>query len=564
MRKNRVVYWLCLLLTLVTVVGIVVGFGTEPAAAAEAGIVLEDKVILYPADATDEEMNAAKELQTYLQAITGKKPSLFKEYNGASGIYVGATKFAADNGVTYTNNNGQNEGWAIKVIGKNVVVTGGRERGVLYGVYHLLEDVLGVRWWNMWEEYVPSMTDAIIPADYSDSGEPVFTYRDVFFGETGDSSLFFVRNRMNGYGSNTPADFGGEMGFTGPYHAHTFSYYFPAKDYFAEHPEWFSYNKTTGAWESDGQLCLSNNEMRAAFAQKALGYIESAYAAADAAGRPRPSFISLSTNDTAKYCQCPWCESAISSGGHTGYLLNFVNYVAGEIAKTYPEIMVDVLAFWRYLEVPTNSVVPADNVRVRLANNPVDVMHRLSHSNNPNEYRRVKQWDAITDDMLYWDYGMMQPVFNGLMPNYFRFADDYQYLYENGFMGIFMENGCLNNTEMGDARIWILSKIMEDPYQDIYAIGKEFCTGYYGAAAGDYVYNYMVFMEQDAASYTGITRYGGYTLDCTWMNSNDITKANGYFDSAVAAVEADSSLSAAPIPSKSPSRLGTSSINSRQ
>ena len=89
--------------------------------------------------------------------------------------------------MTYTDNLGQGEGWAIKVIGKNVVVTGGRERGVLYGVYHLLEDVLGVRWWNMWEEYVPSMTDAVIPADYSDSGEPVFTYRDVFFGETGDS-----------------------------------------------------------------------------------------------------------------------------------------------------------------------------------------------------------------------------------------------------------------------------------------------------------------------------------------------------------------------------------------
>ena len=186
MKLKKHLLVLCILIVLIAALGVTFAGAAEAKAAPGAAnkLVLEDLTILYPAKATDVEMSAVKELQNYLYKATGTKPTAAKEYkNCPSAIYVGATDFAAKNKVTYTDNNGQGEGWVIKVVGSNVVITGGETRGALYGVYHLLEDVVGVRWWNLWEEHVPSLTDAVIPADYHDSGEPIFVYRDIYFAE---------------------------------------------------------------------------------------------------------------------------------------------------------------------------------------------------------------------------------------------------------------------------------------------------------------------------------------------------------------------------------------------
>ena len=44
----------------------------------------------------------------------------------------------------------------VKTVDGSLVIAGGRPRGVLYGVYHFLEDVVGVRWLSPVAEYVPS------------------------------------------------------------------------------------------------------------------------------------------------------------------------------------------------------------------------------------------------------------------------------------------------------------------------------------------------------------------------------------------------------------------------
>ena len=132
--KKHIVCWLCLLL-LITTACVTVAGAAETETTAASGVVLEDLPIFIPADATAVENSAAKELQTYLQKITGTKVSVWKEMSGySSGIFIGATELAADNHVTYPDRNGMGEGWAIEVTGKKVIIAGGADRGVLYGV----------------------------------------------------------------------------------------------------------------------------------------------------------------------------------------------------------------------------------------------------------------------------------------------------------------------------------------------------------------------------------------------------------------------------------------------
>lgn len=224
--KKHLIRWLGLFLIVVAVIGVTIISAAEPTSKT-AGLVLEDMPIVLPANATEVEKTAAKELQHYLREITGGASSIVTEgVNLESAIYLGATKLAEANKVTYTDNNGMGEGWAIKAIGSDLVITGGAQRGTLYGVYHLLEDVFGVRWWNMWEEYVPSMADAVLPFDFELKGEPVFADRGLYVNDN-IQTLYYVRNRMNGFTSNGPVEYGGEEYFARPYHVHTFSRYFP-------------------------------------------------------------------------------------------------------------------------------------------------------------------------------------------------------------------------------------------------------------------------------------------------------------------------------------------------
>ena len=65
------------------------------------------------------------------------------------------------------------EEWKVEGKGQSVAISGGSPRGLLYGVYHYLEDACGVRWWSPREEDVPKL--AALPSDgLSLSGVPSF------------------------------------------------------------------------------------------------------------------------------------------------------------------------------------------------------------------------------------------------------------------------------------------------------------------------------------------------------------------------------------------------------
>ena len=537
----------------------VVSCGTVFAQAADGDLDIGQMEIVLPAEATDVEKTAAEELALYVNKMTGQTMTTVTEgQQSGKAVYVGATQFAADNAVTFEDNE-YGEGWAIKAVDGNLVLTGGAVRGTLYAVYHLLEDVFGVRWWNPWEEYVPELSAALVPADYNDSGVPDFLYRDIYVDETWEY-LYFVRNRINGWVTNTPAAYGGEEAFGAPAHCHTIGMFFPGYyqessgeyqewvdavgnpehvDFFEEHPEWFEMTEN-GSRSANAHMCLTNEGLREAYAEKMLATIQYSYDKADAEGVARPRYFAIAPNDQGGHCLCDDCEASIAESGASGNLLKFVNYVADKVAEVYPEVFVETLAYHGYVEVPLDDTRPRDNVVIRYANNKMDVLHDLNHKNNENNKTNLQNWIKITKpgQLYVWDYAILYST-NGVFPSMYKYGDNFKLFKELGVNGYFVEIQNASSVDFWDMKVWLISKLAEDVDRDYDALMDEFIYGYYGEAAGPYIRQYLDYMHEKAEACNTTFTFGVPLIKNTWLKAEEILQGNAYFEQAFAAAEGD-------------------------
>lgn len=539
MKNQKVIVAILLALAIVLVVGAGALVGTKLMKPED--IVLSDMKIVLPANATAVEKTAAEELNTYMEKITAKKLEVVTENTPVeAGIYIGDTQFAFDNKVTYPEAT-FDEGWAIRAVKGNLVINGGRDRGVLYGVYHLLEDELGVRWWTYWEEDVPAMSQVTLAGNYKNSGKPALAWRDIHGGKTSVSQMnvFCVRNRLNGDTANAPIEYGGEEAFGRPAHVHTFNRYFTEQD-FETNPEWFAY--VNGGRIPNGQLCLTNEDLVREMTNRVLNSIEQSFADADATGVKRPLIYDVSPNDQEEHCNCETCFQARLKKGPSGLLLDFVNKVAKNVAQFYPEVYIETLAYMSYIDAPLDDTKPADNVLIRLCLSSRDVLHGLEHVNNMPSVNQIKDWVAITKDgQLYiWDYCVfyMNP---GVSPTVMDYADSMKLMYELGIDGYFgeMENPIM--VDFWEMKFWVCAKLMEDPNQDEDALINEFLNGYYGEA-GPYLRQYLDLMHERASAFTVHWGYGAETMSPKWIPVDVLVEAQMLMDKATVAVANDPDL----------------------
>ena len=72
------------------------------------------------------------------------------------------------------------DGLFIKTNGNSLVITGGTDKGILYGVYTFLEKYLGCRKYSSKVTYVPKKKTIVLSA-INDMELPAFTYRENFY-----------------------------------------------------------------------------------------------------------------------------------------------------------------------------------------------------------------------------------------------------------------------------------------------------------------------------------------------------------------------------------------------
>ncbi|MGD0093377.1 MAG: glycoside hydrolase family 20 zincin-like fold domain-containing protein, partial [Planctomycetota bacterium] len=136
-------------------------------------------------DATEAEKYAAQELAAYLGKLSGAAFAI--EGPAAAGDKPAIRlKFDSDLG---------GEEYQLKAGSKGLTIAGGRPRGVLYGVYALLEDELGCRWFTRDCERVEKKDPLTVPGDLKVRVKPRLEYREPYWTEAFDGD-WAARNRV--------------------------------------------------------------------------------------------------------------------------------------------------------------------------------------------------------------------------------------------------------------------------------------------------------------------------------------------------------------------------------
>jgi hypothetical protein len=426
-------------------------------------------------EASLSEKRGSEELQRFLEEMSGAHLPIVTDAQRARGnlVLVGKSDYLDALGLQIPFASLGNEGFALKTAGSHLVIAGGRQRGTMYGVYTFLEK-LGCRWFATDVSRIPKQpTLTLQPLD--ETHKPAFEYREPFFSEAMDRD-WAARNKMNGDHLNLDASTGGKV----QYHPFVHSFYslVPPKQYFQDHPEYFSF--VDGRRRGDNaQLCLTNSDVLRLVTEKVFEWIQQ---------HPAATIFSVSQNDSPGWCECENClrVEQEEGGAHSGPVLRFVNAVAAEVAKKYPDKLIDTLAY-AYTEAPPAKVRPLPNVRVRMC--PIGACQ--AHPYEKCRYdtyimNHLRAWRKITDSALYiWHYNTDFSHYLRPFPDFAELAADIPMYRRHGVVGLFMEGGVSTGggAENGALRSYVMARLLWDTNTDVRRDIEEFHQAFYGKAS---------------------------------------------------------------------------------
>lgn len=492
-----------------------------------------DYAIVLPATPTAVETTAARELQEHLAKVTGATLPILSEdkvLRESPQIVLGAARRVQELAPDLNVASLGHDGVVVRSVGKNLILTGRPPRGTLYAVFTLLEDGVGCRWWTSTENFLPSKPTLEIPAQNVVYAPPL-RYREAFYRDT-FSGPFAARLKLNGHHHAVPPEYGGHIRFAG--FVHTFYPLLPPEKYLAQHPEWYS--EINGKRTAEhAQLCLTNDEMRKELVRSALALLRRT---------PDAGLISVSQNDWHGRCQCPKCKAVEEEeGSPSGLLVRFVNSVAEEIEKEFPDVLVETLAY-QYTREPPRHVKPRNNVVIRLCSIECSFVQPLGQGKQNEKFRSdIEGWSRIAPQLFIWDYVTNFANYILPHPNLRVLAPNVRFFVDHRTIGLF-EQGDAGST-VGDflcLRAWLLAHLMWNPKADEKALIREFLEGYYGPAA-PHLAAYLDLMH-DAAERSGVYLRCFMSDTSGWLTLEEMNRASGLFDRAAAAVAGDAALSA--------------------
>lgn len=470
--------------------------------------------VIIPKNAHIVEKTAAEELVSYFdKALSVKLPVISEKSATKKGIYIGQTEFARKNGIVGKSK----ENWIMKMEGENLVLTGGKDagdRGLMYSVYHFIEDVLGVRWFSPFEEDVLSLKKLVLDDNFCKAGTPDFFCRKPLLvsGCGIDGYINMVRCRVNSISPiddalpNGPLDkdvrrYGDPIYVGRPHHVHVMGKLFPREEYFEKHPEWWAWNKVNKKHMIKGHNCFTNEAFFNAFVEKLLVIIEEDVKLSEEEGIEFPFKYSLSPDDlsAAAFCQCEKCEAIIEKSGYSGYLMDFGNRILREINKKYPFVRLEMLAYADFVEPPKDGLLPDKNLDVELAHVHSDITRPISAESNKTYKRLLDSWSDICRraESKFYIYDYMYNIrINyplALSSRIAALVRDYKAADVNG---VFIETQ--NKTaDMWELNNYMLTHLLEDTSLDETALRDDFLVRYYGKAA-KYVKKYIEVLDKCA------------------------------------------------------------------
>ena len=384
--------------------------------------------------------------------------------------------------------------------------------GIVYGTYDFLES-LGFRFLAPDCETVPSAPLQVKEGITEQT--PAFQARELFWRAAMDGA-FAVRLRLNSARSTITPRQGGKLMFYN--FSHSFNELVPVETWFDSHPEYFSMKNHVRLREKT-QLCLSNPDVLRLCIQGVRGWIHE---------HPECRIFSVSMNDWYNACECPACRAIDEEeGSQAGSVIRFVNAIADDIAKDYPQVMIHTFAYL-YCRRPPRHVRPRRNVIVRLCSieccfsHPIGSCHRerggidvqygsasnfadapSTETSFPDD---LQKWSAICENLFIWDYTTNYANYLLPFPNLRVLKENLLLFQRYGIKGV-LEQGNFSHGQcsaLGQLKTYLLGKLLWDPHQDTDQLTKDFVSGYYGSASAPMLAYVHLWEEAAGSCHAGI------------------------------------------------------------
>ncbi|MCM8757171.1 MAG: DUF4838 domain-containing protein, partial [Candidatus Omnitrophica bacterium] len=460
-------------------------------------------------------------LALYVQKATGarlrilKESAAFPEKNSEFFVLVGATQKTKSLGISLQGI--KDGGFLIRRTGNFLVLWGEDDRvkyyqgktlpadpktrshtrhGTLFAVYDFLEKVAGVRWYwpGSLGEVVPNHRNLYVEEiDYREN--PDFQFRGCYGYWLDDpdfkreeSALWWRRQRLGSAGY-IPA-------------THSFAKY--VSKYGQSHPEYFALQRDgrrlTDTDHGGGHICLSNKEF-----QKLLiaDLIENFQANPDLFTQsvmPGDSF--------AQYgCQCQECQAKYqesvsafqseglfspASGKHSKMVWEYVNQVAREVGRIYPDRYIGCCAYASYYAVPSG-IKFEPNVAVTVCRGNADLYFWDQKDINLS-HRQLEAWAKRVSLIFTWEYPCSANNYGNcvIYPN--GVNQEAKRLKQRGVRGTIVEyvpsydepkyGGDYTGWMRENLTTYVFFRSLWKTEIDVDQLVKEYCENLYGPAAG--------------------------------------------------------------------------------
>jgi len=446
-------------------------------------------VIVVADDASPSTKHAAEELAAFLKEISGaefpirsdKEPIQPNEIILGDNAHLRQVDAAIDLAPL-----GQ-EGYILRTVGPQLLIAGGALRGNLYGVYGLLEDHFGCRWYTPEISHIPRQTTLSLP-ELNETRVPVFEYREPFVIDCQDGN-WCARNRVNSSAGALEAQHGGKVKFGAGMFVHTFNTLVPPETHFATHPEYFSEVEGKRLGEKT-QLCCTNEEVVQICINEVRRHIQE---------DPEAVVYSVSQNDWGNYCCCAKCKAlADAEGSQMGPVLQLVNRVAEVVEKEFPGKYIETLAY-QYTRKPPATLRPRPNVIIRLCSIECCFMHPLEKCSLPANQafcRDAQQWAAVAVHIWVWDYVTSFRHYMVPFPNLYLLNDNIKFFQKNKVKGIFEQDNYQSpNGEFSALGGYMIAKFLWNPDYNEDVAMNEFLDAVYGPKSGRFIRQYIDLLQ---------------------------------------------------------------------